>query len=909
MKQRTWALSTILGIGIWMTGCASSKAVEAFQPLKLPLDRKGNPDRSAIAWPVISADFLDPAYVNRLTAYETGPGVAVCEPSGASDAGSAAFGRGAARWLQLALSSQAALERMPTFTAVTRAIERGPVPFALTPAIAKRIHNCTGVTHAVTTRVTGNALTLRLYAIPEAKAVGGPIQLSGSQEQIAARLPSAVEQLVQALGAKAEGALPQTDSAAALRAIGNMPRKTTAEAGKIGKDILRLAQTSDLAALMAVEACSMSLRQDLAAEILAELPTRAKENPLLWASGGRAAVRLAFHSAPEEISGCMAMVKARPHHYLAKVAAAAMWACARQPAEAASYASEAVRCNPTSPESWRILAEHLAAQSETIRNGRAYRDLTAEELAGLQPLYRGQARAARKATEIDAAGFENWLILSSAATFAGDKETAEAALWRAIEISPLNYAVVDWGLTLYSSMWYDNPRMLRRVQEAASSKPLASAGDRAMVLAALQMHSRFDLVRKMKGAPAPRLATVPAPSAVEEPVDPEPKPRSASKAERVDLSARRKQLDEMADAALKSAGIGLDVFEPAAARAPAPAPVPLQGTSGVPPQAGRPLTAAGDETAPIAIENIGGTQTDGPPSRVLARTEQTLFALAWDSAGRHLAGAGRGGALFIVDNAGKRRDLRGHTGSVYSLTWSPNGASFASCGADGTIRVWDAVNGTQTAMLRGHQGPVRSVDWSARGVLASGGDDRTVRLWNVTGKSQLRKLGGHTQLVGGVAFSPDGSRLFTTAALVGAGEGIIWDAASGRQERKLDVAPGFLQSIAWSPDGKAVAVVKHKSVVVLDAAGGAQIEEFKPEAGYGPISLVWEAGCGLIVGIGNRKLVTIQPGTQPLPESISTGRSLPSAIAWNPSTKRLATAQNNGLVREWSPAPEGGTKP
>ncbi len=908
MKQRIWALAAMLGASLALSGCGSSKTAEPFEPLKLPLDRIGMADYTAIPWPVLNADFLDPGYVNRLTPYETGPGIAVCEPAGAADPAALAFGRGAARWLQLALSSQMALERMPTFTSVTRALERGAVPYALTPAIAARIQHCTGATHALTSRIDTQGLSLQLYSLPDGKAVGDRIQVAGSQDQIASRLPSSVEKIVAAVGAKAEGVMPQAETAGALRTAGSALRTTSADAARIGKNVLSLAPTSDLAALMAIEACSASLRPELATEVLEKLPARAKENPLLWASGGRASVRLGFQSAPEDIAGGMALVKAHPRHYLANLAAAAMWACARQPAEAMSYASEAVRCNAQSPEAWRVLSEGYGSQSDAIRNGRSYQELNAEEEAGLESLYRAQARSARKATEIDPAGSENWLMLSLGARYLGDRKTASEALWRAMNMKPLNYQVVVWGLTLYSSMWDDDPRMLRRVQNVAASSPLASSRDRELVLAALQQYSRFDLVRKMKGMPAPRIAAAPAaapPQVEEEPqASPEP-PTPAQKPAKADLAARRKQLDQMAEEALANSGVDLKVIE----ASPAPQPQRAAASARSAPQpatAGQPPAPSSDDEAPIPIEKISGSQVTPPaPSAILARTRQTLFSLAWDPTGKRLAGAGLKGTLFIVPAPGKRFDLRGHTGSVYAVAWSPNGESLASCGADGTVRLWDAATGKPAAVLKGHAGPVRSVDWSARGQLASGGDDRTIRLWDAVAKNQIRKLAGHSALVGGVAFSPEGRRLFSTGAVVGAGEGIVWDVATGKPARKIDVIAGYLQSIAWSPDGKSLAVVKRKSVALFDATSGEPQDEIETETGFPPISLLWKNGCGLVAGIGNRNLITIKPGEIPLPESLSTGESLPTAIAWNPVTKRLATAQNDGFVREWSPTSEG----
>jgi WD40 repeat protein len=78
--------------------------------------------------------------------------------------------------------------------------------------------------------------------------------------------------------------------------------------------------------------------------------------------------------------------------------------------------------------------------------------------------------------------------------------------------------------------------------------------------------------------------------------------------------------------------------------------------------------------------------------------------------------------------------LRGHTDTVTSVAFAPDGAIVASGGSDGAIRLWDVATGLPVGLpLFGHQGGVTSLSFSADGqTLASSGADTTVRLWPVS---------------------------------------------------------------------------------------------------------------------------------------------------------------------------------
>ncbi len=166
--------------------------------------------------------------------------------------------------------------------------------------------------------------------------------------------------------------------------------------------------------------------------------------------------------------------------------------------------------------------------------------------------------------------------------------------------------------------------------------------------------------------------------------------------------------------------------------------------------------------------------------------------------------------------------LKGHTGGVTALAFSPDRELLASASRDGTGRVWNvaAKKPGDRGVFRQQGDPFHALAFSPSGRLlaaGSGAPDGIVRLYDVTDKSprEVAALRGAGGPVEALAFSPDG-------ALVAGGGGDrtlrLWDAAPGTRGDARALLPGHtgpIRAVAFAPDGRGVATAAEDKTVRL----------------------------------------------------------------------------------------------
>ncbi|MEJ2599878.1 MAG: BTAD domain-containing putative transcriptional regulator [Anaerolineales bacterium] len=140
------------------------------------------------------------------------------------------------------------------------------------------------------------------------------------------------------------------------------------------------------------------------------------------------------------------------------------------------------------------------------------------------------------------------------------------------------------------------------------------------------------------------------------------------------------------------------------------------------------------------------------------------------------------------------------------------------------------------AVLSGHSKQVRAVAISPDGRLALSGSCGALDSsgecirgelfpWDLESEAQLGRYEGHTGWVNSIAFSPDGER-----AISGSSDGkvILWDVKPGRLIRQFEGHAGGVNSVAFNPDGEmALSGSDDNTLILWDLASGEAIRRFE----------------------------------------------------------------------------------
>lgn len=179
-----------------------------------------------------------------------------------------------------------------------------------------------------------------------------------------------------------------------------------------------------------------------------------------------------------------------------------------------------------------------------------------------------------------------------------------------------------------------------------------------------------------------------------------------------------------------------------------------------------------------------------------------------------------------------------------------------------------------------------------------------VTLWDATSGAQLRNFENASYGIDSMAFSPDGSMLAGASGL----EVILWDVASGRKLRTLNVSQrSATQSVTFSPDGRILALAGINRVRLWDVASREELRVLNaqsvytidPDIGFSPDSRILATVSGGPEGINSEIILWDIASGKQLSVLGDNPDYLIKSLAFSPDGKLIASGSPNGIIRLW----------
>ena len=237
-----------------------------------------------------------------------------------------------------------------------------------------------------------------------------------------------------------------------------------------------------------------------------------------------------------------------------------------------------------------------------------------------------------------------------------------------------------------------------------------------------------------------------------------------------------------------------------------------------------------------------------------------------------------------------QRTLIGHTVSVHSVAFSPDGKTLASASWDRSIILWDIARGAKKLVLKHGYHPHRVIFSPDGHLLYSRGGDGTIKKWNLETESAKAIVSGRNEILN-LSLSSDGALLACDCRAKAAE---VLDARTGVQ--KLSATLGdYVWTVALSPDGKLLAVAggdKQLPVVLWDVQTGQVVRKFPGIKNAGSVAFSSDSRVLAVGSQEDENIKLFDTASGELLQTLSRHGSHFSQLVFSPDGSLLAAMPN-----------------
>lgn len=273
----------------------------------------------------------------------------------------------------------------------------------------------------------------------------------------------------------------------------------------------------------------------------------------------------------------------------------------------------------------------------------------------------------------------------------------------------------------------------------------------------------------------------------------------------------------------------------------------------------------------------------------------TVNSAEFSPDGKHIVSASSDNTIRIWDAETEQLlQTLGHESECFFATYSPDGSRIVST-SWGNIRIMDAKSGQCLQTIKAQLSYRNSATFSPDGkLLVSTSRDSTIRVWDATNGQCLQTLKGHSSEVNSATFSPDNK------CIVSASNDKtlrIWDTNTGQCLHIIEVLCD-VHSATFSPDGNHIISADH-GIHVWDVKTGSCVQTIGGNNNY--YAAYYSLDGKYIVSANDYSIIIWNANTGECLQTIKVGIGFNRFVAFSPDGKRIVSTATDfdGTIRIW----------